>query len=169
MSPPETGRAARRPHRGRTITLLALWSAAVVGATLVGLTAVGAIGSGIVGAGQQPLSRSEVDARLASVPVPGTVPPVPPATAAPTSAATPAGPGTTGVVTAGSAGTVVARCVNGVAQVITATPAQGYGVHGEQESGDRPRVRFESDGTRVEVRLSCQDGRPVGQLRVDDH
>ncbi|MHA6792496.1 hypothetical protein ACVGVM_03095 [Pseudonocardia bannensis] len=179
MSRPEPDRPARRPGRGRGATLLVLWTLAVVGATLVGMTAVGAIGSGIVGSAQRPLSQAEIDARLAAAPTAGTVlpgsarppEPVTPATSAATTSGTTASgttaSGTTGVVPAGPAGTVLARCVNGVPSVVAVNPAQGYGARDEHEGGDRPRVRFESDTGRVEVRLGCQDGRPTGELRVD--
>ncbi|HWO65713.1 MAG TPA: hypothetical protein VNO31_37340, partial [Umezawaea sp.] len=61
MSSPWSGRT-------RALTVALAWAAALGAATVVGMTAVNAIGSGIVGAGQEPLSQSEVDARLSATP-----------------------------------------------------------------------------------------------------
>lgn len=153
---------ARRPPPARNVTAALAWLVAAVAATLVGLTAVGAIGSGIVGTAQPQLSPAEVDARLAAA---GTTGPA----ASATPAATVTVPEPTGAtdVLASAGGSVVARCSTGGVEVLSATPAQGYRVH--DEGGDDPgRVRFESDGRRVELRLACRDGRPVADVRVDD-
>ena len=134
------------------------WAAAVAVATVVGMSAVGAIGSGILGAGQEPLTPAQVDqalatARAAPAPLPAPEP-EPPA----------AEPGPNEVITS-PAGTVVARCVGGAVQVVSTSPAQGYRLDDEQS---HTRVRFESEETDVDVRLSCQDGRPVGVAEIDD-
>lgn len=140
------------------------WAGTVVAATVLGMSAVGAIGSGILGAGQEPLTPAQVDQALAaarSAPAPAPVP-----TSAPTSAPAPpdAAEPPTGVVTS-PGGTIVARCAAGAVEVVSVTPAQGFRLHEEHEG---PRVRFRSQGTEVEVNLSCQDGRPVGAVEVDD-
>jgi hypothetical protein len=62
-------------------------------------------------------------------------------------------------------GTIVARCGAGTVEIVSASPGQGYQLDDEQEGA---RVRFESDETHVEVRVSCRDGRPVGQVEIED-
>lgn len=146
-------------RRARTATVALAWLAAVVAATAVGLTAVGAIGDGIVGAGGQPLSPAEVDAALAAARS------APPPTAAPAPAAPEPGAAPAEVV-ASAGGTVVARCAGGVAEIVSASPAQGFRV--DSEPGEDPgRVKFESGDVEVEVRLTCRDGRPVPEIRSD--
>ena len=138
---------------------VAAWAAAVGAALVVGLTAVGAIGAGLLGPGQQPLTPAEVDARLASAD---------PATPAPGTAATAAGPqvGSPEVI-ATAGGTVLARCTGDRPEVVSATPAQGFRVQTEDDDGG-PRVRFRAGQTRIEVNLTCADGRPVAAVATDD-
>jgi hypothetical protein len=158
-APGTTDASAPRSRRVRAGTAALAWAVVVVVSTLVGLTAVGAIGSGIVGARQEPLSAAEVDAALAS----GANAPAPLATPAPSNA--PSQPTGTGVI-ASQGGTVIARCTAGAVTVVSATPAQGYQLH--NQSGEDPgRVRFESDRGRVEIRLSCRDGSPVGDVKIN--
>ena len=157
--------------RTRLAAGVAAWLVAVGAALAVGLSAVGAIGTGLLGPAPQPLTPAEVDARLAS-----TDPAVPGAAATPTAAAGPVGPGPVGpppvdaaappevIATAG--GTVLARCTAGRADVVAATPAQGFRVQTENEDGG-PRVRFRAGGTRVEVRLTCANGHPVAAVAAD--
>jgi len=132
---------------------VAAWAAAVGAALVVGLTAVGAIGAGLLGPGQQPLTPAEVDARLASAdpatPAPGTAVAAPPEV----------------IATAG--GTVLARCTGDRPEVVSATPAQGFRVQTEDDDGG-PRVRFRAGQTRIEVNLTCADGRPVAAVATDD-
>jgi hypothetical protein len=147
--------------RTRLAAGVAAWLAALVAALVVGLSAVGAIGTGLLGASQQPLTPAEVDARLASTdPAAPAVPanPVPPSPVEPA-------PAPEVIATAG--GTVLARCVEGRPEVVSATPAQGFRVQTEDDDGG-PRVRFRDGGSRVEIRLSCADGRPVADIRADD-
>jgi hypothetical protein len=160
-----------RPARARSAALVVVWLAAAVGALVVGLTAVGAIGSGITGEGLRPLTPAEVDARLAALPstAPGSPGPAPSSSAPP---ATP--PGRAVVVSGAPGGTVVARCDATTPRVVSASPAQGFDVedsgHDDGHHGDDAgRVRFESDDVRVEVRLSCVEGTPVGDVRVERH
>jgi hypothetical protein len=67
----------------------------------------------------------------------------------------------------GDAGTVLARCVGGTAQVVSATPAQGFDVTTQQEPGeDHTSVRFSGrGGQQVEVRLSCPGGTLRSEIR----
>lgn len=148
---------------GPTLAALA-WAGTVVAATVVGMSAVGAIGSGLLGPGQEPLTPAQVDQALAaarSAPAPAPSPastsasrPLPPVAAEPP----------TEVVTS-PGGTIVARCTDGAVEVVSVTPAQGFRLHEEHEGS---RVRFRSQEADVEVDLSCQDGRPVGAVEVDD-
>lgn len=137
---------------------VAAWAAAVGAALVVGLTAVGAIGAGLLGPGQQPLTPAEVDARLASAE------PAPPAPETPLTAAPSTG---SPEVIATAGGTVLARCAGARAEVVSATPAQGFRVQTEDEDGG-PRVRFRAGQTRIEVNLTCADGRPVADIATDD-
>ena len=143
------------------------WTATVVVATVVGMSAVGAIGSGILGAGQEPLTPAQVDQALAAASTaPAAPPPAAPAPATTSASAQPPPPApdaTTEVLTS-PGGTVVARCVGGVVEVVSATPAQGFRLHDEHEGF---RVRFRSDESDVRMQLSCQDGRPVGAVEAD--
>jgi hypothetical protein len=162
------------PRRTRTALVALAWAALVVVATLVGMSAVGAIGSGILGDGQQPLTPAQVDqalaaARAAPGPTSGSPAPVPlapapvPLAPAPVPASSVPATAATDVV-ASPGGTVVARCVGDGLEIVSASPAQGFRLHDEREGS---RVRFESEESKVEVRLSCQGGRPVGAVEVD--
>jgi hypothetical protein len=152
--------------RTRLAAGVAAWLVAVGAALAVGLSAVGAIGTGLLGPAPQPLTPAEVDARLAS-----TDPAVPGEPATPTAAAGPVDPTPVDAapppeVIATSGGTVLARCTGGRADVVAATPAQGFRVQTENEDGG-PRVRFRAGGTRVEVRLTCANGHPVAAVAAD--
>jgi len=141
---------------------VAAWAAALGAALVVGLTAVGAVGAGLLGPGPQPLTPAEVDARLASA-----EPAAEPVAPASPPAVPPADPGTAPEVIATAGGTVLARCTGGRPEVVSATPAQGFRVQTEDEDGG-PRVRFRAGDMRFEVNLRCVDGRPVGDVEVDD-
>jgi hypothetical protein len=150
--------------RTRLVAGVAAWAAAVGAALVVGLTAVGAVGAGLLGPGPQPLTPAEVDARLASAePVPSVVAPTPVASADPGAV----DPGAAPEVIATSGGTVLARCAGGRPEVVSATPAQGFRVQTEDENGG-PRVRFRAGDLRIEVNLTCADGRPVAAIESDD-
>jgi hypothetical protein len=154
--------------RTRLAAGVAAWLVAVCAALAVGLSAVGAIGTGLLGPAPQPLTPAEVDARLAS-----TDPAVPGESATPTAVAGPVDPGpfdpapvdapSPPEVIATSGGTVLARCTGGRPEVVAATPAQGFRVQTEDEDGG-PRIRFRAGGDRVEVHLTCANGRPVASV-----
>jgi hypothetical protein len=147
--------------RTRLAAGVAAWAAAVGAALVVGLTAVGAVGAGLLGPGPQPLTPAEVDARLASAePVASAIAPSP-------VAAAPVESGSAPEVIATAGGTVLARCAGGRAEVVSATPAQGFRVQTEDEDSG-PRVRFRAGDVRIEVNLTCADGRPVGAIENDD-
>jgi hypothetical protein len=147
--------------RTRVVAGVAAWAAAVGAALVVGLTAVGAIGAGLLGPGQQPLTPAEVDARLASA-EPAAPAPEPPVTG-PQVGSQVGSPDV--IATAG--GTVLARCTGDRPEVVSATPAQGFRVQTEDDDGG-PRVRFRAGQTRIEVKLTCADGRPVAAVATDD-
>lgn len=155
---------------------LLAWLVAVGAATLAGMVAVGAIGSGIVPAAERPLSPAELSSRLAE-------PPSQPAATTPattttvtTAATTPNGStATTPAVFSSAGGTVLARCTRALnpgpgsgpgIEVVSATPAQGYQVKDIEPEDGGQRVRFESDRSRVEVRLDCVDGQPRASVDV---
>ena len=158
----------------RTATVVAAWLGAVVAATVVGLTAVNAFGAAIVGPGQQVLDPAEVDARLAAAPAPAaplpeTTDPAPPAPTTTTATPQPE-------VINSRGGSVVARCDGARLAIVSIMPAQGFSQHGGDGdddnsgpgSGHDGRVRFESDELRIELQLSCVDGRVSSSERVDD-
>jgi hypothetical protein len=143
------------PPTARTLTGALAWLGAVVVATVVGLMAVNAIGAGLVGPGQRVLDPAEVDARLVAA---GPAPSAAPAPASPAPE-----PVAASEVFPSDGGIVVARCVGGGVEVVSATPAQGWGVH-DEAGEDRDRVRFENGRDRVELRLSCAGGEPQAQF-----
>ncbi|TDE00587.1 septum formation initiator [Jiangella asiatica] len=157
----------------RVGTVVLLWLAAAAGATAAGLAAVGMIGSDIFGSSQDPLTQSEVAQRLAS-PEP-TAPDATSPTAAPTGTPSPSpSPSATqppvgeSRVVNTAAGTVIARCVaNGLVEIQSATPAQGYDVDTDDGDEDHPSVKFENDSSEIEVRLRCVDGVIDPEIRTD--
>ena len=141
----------------RVTTGVVLWLVAAAAATTVGLFAVGAIGTDIFGASTgEPLSQSEVDAKLATTTT-TTPPPSSSSAPPPTSTPRPQAGRTQSFRSAG--GTVFARCAPGGVEVVSATPAQGFSVDSENEGiDDHPHVRFRSGEREVEVRLRCVSG-----------
>jgi hypothetical protein len=146
-----------------------MWVVAAAAATAVGLFAVAAIGTDIFGAGQDPLSEAEVDRLLASrSATPTTTRPTQPTAPSPTAPSSPAQGERKETVTDG--GVVIARCApSGLVEVLSATPAQGYAVDGEDDDlDDHPSVTFTSGDREIEVRFRCRDGIPVPEIRYDD-
>lgn len=140
----------------RLATGVLLWVVAATAATAVALVAVSAIGTDIFGGGQDPLSQSEVNSLLSSTP-----------SAPPTTSTTAQEPEGTPTVTEG--GTVIARCAtNGLVEILSATPAQGYSVDGDDELEDHPSVKFKSADTEIEIRLRCVNGTPEAEISYDD-
>ena len=165
----------------RAVGAVLAWVAAVAAATAVAMVAIGAIGSGIVDQGPRPLSQGEVAASLSAAP------PIP-TTAQTTPSDTPTGaPGATSATSATTepaaepqpqpraltspGGTVLARCTPGV-EIVSTTPAQGYGVESVEPEDGSTRVRFRSGGHgrgdgRVEVYVRCTDGQPTATVETD--
>lgn len=164
-----------RPSKRTTRTglLAGLWVAAAAGALLLGLTAVGQIGSGLAGGDPvPPMAAEEVEASLArhaadpaqapAAPSPGPQAPQSPV-AQPAPPAPAAEPSPTGVVPAGRAGSVLARCEGDVPRVVSVNPAQGF----EREDDDDlapGQVLFDGDDLDVRVTLSCANGTPTGEV-----
>ncbi len=153
-------------RKGRVTTGVLLWLVAAAAATAVGMTAVAAIGTDIFGAGNDPLTEAEVEAMLATQ----TQPPTTSSTSS-TSSTTPPptsqAPEPTSIPSLG--GTVLARCVPGGVQVVTAIPAQGYQVDSDDDDvDDHPSVKFTSGDLEIEVRLRCENNTVVPEIRQDD-
>jgi hypothetical protein len=152
----------------RLTTGFVLWLVAAATATAVGLAAVAAIGTDIFGAGNDPLSPSEVDQLLASQP---SRPPSSTSTSTPPSSTatttTEAAPPTVETPTRG--GTVISRCgANGLVEVVTATPAQSWWLDHEDDVDDHPKVKFTNGEETFEIRLRCENGTPVPDIKYDD-
>jgi hypothetical protein len=143
-----------------------VWVVAAAAATAVGLAAVAAIGTDIFGAGQDPLSESQVDDLLAS----RTTPPLTTTTTSPTTIAPSAPQVGQQKETVTQGGTVIARCAaSGLVEVLSAVPAQGYAVDGDDdELDDHPSIKFTSGEREVEVRFRCRNGIPVPDIKLDD-
>ncbi|ODU00574.1 MAG: hypothetical protein ABS81_23245 [Pseudonocardia sp. SCN 72-86] len=125
---------------------------------LHGVDALPAVGSGITGEGLRPLTSAEIDTRLAALPA--TSAPQPPAWTA-----SPAGESQAVVVSGAPGGTVVVRCEGTTPRIVSASPAQGFEL--KDSDGDGTRVRFDGDDIEVDVRLSCVNGTPVGDVCVE--
>jgi hypothetical protein len=141
----------------RRLIITAGWFAAAILAVLVGLLAVSVIGDGLTSPIAQPMSRSEVNRELQSLP--SAAPPAQssaqPATQIPPSAtAEPLSRRTRG-------GTVIARCAGGTPVIVSMTPAQGFEVH--ERDGDEGEFRGISDNhDRVKIDVSCDgSGNPA--------
>jgi hypothetical protein len=143
-----------------------VWVVAAAAATAVGLAAVAAIGTDIFGAGQDPLSESQVDDLLAS----RTTAPPTTTTTSPTTTTPSTPPVGQQKETVTQGGTVIARCAaSGLVEVLSAVPAQGYAVDGDDdELDDHPSIKFTSGEREVEVRFRCRDGIPVPDIKLDD-
>ena len=143
-----------------------MWVVAAAAATAVGLAAVAAIGTDIFGAGQDPLSESQVDDLLAS----RTTAPPTTTTTSPTTTTPSTPPVGQQKETVTQGGTVIARCAaSGLVEVLSAVPAQGYAVDGDDdELDDHPSIKFTSGEREVEVRFRCRDGIPVPDIKLDD-
>ena len=134
----------------RRLIITAGWLAAAVLAVLVGLVGVGVIRDGITAPITRPLSQAEVERELARIPPS-------PSAAAPSPVRE--GPAPKAFATRG--GTVVARCVDGAAEVVSLSPAPGFLVHDDDEfrgvTDNHDRVKFD---------LSCNGDTP--EMSEDD-
>jgi hypothetical protein len=142
--------------RRRSLLVAAGWLAAAALALLAGLGAISVIGAGLTGGSTPALSAADVDKQLRSEPSAsaalGGNPSSPEVTPSPTNLEKPAVKRTRG-------GTVVARCGDAGAQIVTMTAAIGFTVHEKQ--GAEGEFRSSSDNhDRVKIRVSCAGGSP---------
>ena len=157
------------------------WLLATAAATAIGILAVTAIGSGIAGTGTQPLSAEQVERQLSAGPESPDVAPTSPTTAAPTrtpstataSTGSPSpgrspsvGPSIGAEKVIGSVGgSVVARCVDDRAELLSWSPAQGYQVDDlHRGPATTAGIQFESDDLEVNVLVTCAGGVPTGHI-----
>jgi hypothetical protein len=141
----------------RRLIITAGWLAAAVLAVLVGLLAVSLIGDGLTSPIAQPMSRSDVNRELQSLPsaAPPARPSIRPSVpATPASTAEPLSSRTRG-------GTVIARCDGGRPVIVSMTPAQGFEVH--ERDGDEGEFRSITDNhDRVKIDVRCAgSGKPA--------
>lgn len=182
--------------RARTIGVTLSWIAAAAAAIAVGSAAVGALGNGIIETAPQPLTTSEVTDTLAGLTPPLLTTSTPAATT-PTPTPTPPPPAETpdpppvepvdpppvepvdppaadpplgeSVLTQTAGGTVVSRCADGLATLVSWSPAQGFAVD-QVDPGptDHADVRFEGGETRVDVDVRCNGDTPDVEVETDD-
>lgn len=170
-----------RSPRHRTFVAVAGWLGAAALATGVTLAAVSSIGTGIFGSSAGPLDRAEIDRALAAQSTPtapnptespessptGTAEPSP--TPAPTPDAGTTTPAAEPTVITTEGGTAVARCVEGLVELLSWSPAQGYRVDNADRGPDQTvEVEFESSDHEVEVEIHCEDGVPTSSVKADD-
>ena len=71
-------------------------------------------------------------------------------------------------------GSATLQCTNRIARLIAYAPADGFVVDieslevGPGEPGEDVRVRFQSDGTRWEIKGECEDSGPVFETESDE-
>lgn len=150
-----------RPRSHRLAVVIVGWIGAAALATGVTLAAVSSIGTGIFGSSAGPMDKDAVTAALATATAPATPAPVGP---------TPRGtPGVEPTVITSPGGTVVAQCSDGLVELLSWSPAQGFRVDSaERGPDDSADVEFESGDTDVEVEVRCLDGVPDATITVDD-
>ena len=157
------------------------WVAAAVLTTVIGIAAVESLGNGILGSPDQPLTRGDVASQLAASPAHsgGTLsasPSAPSPSAPPSGSTAPSSPTSTRVFTI-DGGTVLASCDEGLATLLSWSPAQGYHVLRVERGPARSvEIRLgngsgkdggnEGHGSRLTV--SCRDGRPVASSDEDN-
>jgi hypothetical protein len=150
--------------RARTAGVVLVWLVAVGVATLAGMAAVGAVGQGLLNGPERPLRQQEINSSLAQQRPSSTSATPGPATTQPP----PQAPASTSKVFGTQGGTVIARCTPaGGIEVVSASPAQGYGLKDVEAEDGGQRVRFETGRTRVEVQLTCVSGQPQASTRVN--
>ncbi|GAA2760844.1 hypothetical protein GCM10009872_62050 [Actinopolymorpha rutila] len=134
------------------------WLATAAGAATMGTFVVDAASSGILGGANDALSQDQVARALAAATA--TANPTVPST---TSASAP-GQGTTRALgTPG--GSVIARCSDDQATLISWSPAQGYDTDDVWRGpATTARLTFENDRTDVHVQVTCRAGVPAARI-----
>ncbi|MFI6325812.1 hypothetical protein ACIBG8_50430 [Nonomuraea sp. NPDC050556] len=129
--------------------LVLAWLATAVAATAAAVAVLGLLGGSLTGASGRVMTQEEARAALGSAP------------ALASGAPAPANGTPKAFRTAG--GTVIASCHDGLVQVRSASPAQGYAVDDpDTDPDDKVKVEFEADeGEDVELELGCANGEPV--------
>lgn len=139
----------------RPLLAVAGWFTAAAVATTIGVVAVGAIGTGIVGATNRPLTPSQVDQAL----VHSTQ-----GNSALQSPASASGGTDSARVLSTAGGTLLARCADGRAALLSWSPAQGYEAEDiHRGPATRATLQFESDDAEIDVRVTCQADIPTSQ------
>lgn len=156
-------RVRRFSSRPRWLASVGGWILAAAAAIAIGILAVSAIGSGITGTGTQPLTLGQVKQQL------GTQAATPNPTTRSSAAQSPNPTGTTTAaarkVIGSMGGSVVARCINGQAELLSWSPAQGYQVDDLRRGpGPSAGIQFESDSLEINIQVSCAAGVPTGHI-----
>jgi hypothetical protein len=172
----------------RTLLGFAGWLAAAMVAAVIGIAAVRFIGAGLqpatpealnaaqvaeaLGSPAPPLSPSEsppLSPPLSPSPSrsePPSTPPSPSPSFPPSPSGTAAGPAATAAsgrtqTFAARGNLVTARCAGGVVDVLSTSPAQGWGTHEIHDGRREAEADFRSGRQRVKLRIGCDGaGRP---------
>jgi hypothetical protein len=138
-------------RRARALLATGGWLAAAAAATTIGVVAISAAGSGIAGSATTPLTSDQVTKALASTSEQPT----------PQPAASPTGKGVTRIL-ATRGGSIIARCADGEASLLSWSPAQGYQADNIQR-GPAPTttMKFETGDTEIHVSITCPHGIPT--------
>ena len=146
-----------RSRRARSLLAVVGWLATGASAAIVGTFVVDAASSSILGGTSDPLSQDQVTRALAAATANPTVP-------SPTSA--PAQGTTRALGTPG--GSVIARCSDDQATLISWSPAQGYDTDDVRRGPvTTAGLTFENDKTEVNVQVTCRAGVPAARTDSD--
>lgn len=165
---------ADRPRSYRLTGVIVGWLGAAALATGVTLAAVSSIGTGIFGSSAGPMDSDDVAAALATATATASGEPrSDPTTTAPAAEPTASAPADVATaeptVITSPGGTVVAACSDGLVELLSWSPLQGFHVDSaDRGPDDSVDVDFESDETDVEVEVRCVDGVPDATVTVDD-
>jgi hypothetical protein len=142
----------------RPLLVIVGWLIAASAATTVGVLAVRAVGASVVHATTSPLSQDQVESALTR----GTQ--ASPQQSTTTPSVTPGG---VSRVLATPGGTIIARCLNGDATLLSWSPAQNYADE-EIHAGPAPTatIIFETEGTEMHVRVGCPAGVPTAHITI---
>lgn len=153
----------------RPLLVVVGWIIAASVATTVGLLAVGAVGASVIGTQPSALSQEQVERALtrgsqSTSPQPEATAPQPKATA-------PTTPEGVSRVLATPGGTIIARCHNGDATLLSWSPAQGFNVEEIHAGPARTATLFFDTGrTQLQVRVTCDTGVPTSRTTAHtDH
>lgn len=163
----------------RAALVLGAWTATAAAAVVAGLAAVSVLGEGITDQTTKPMTAAQVRDELAepaptsSSPAPVSPSPTgarrkPKATAEdPAKTVTPSPTGITRILNS-RGGSVLARCVNDTAYLVSWTPLQGYSADAARR-GPAPTVsvEFQSGDRRIAVIVSCSGGQPFAAVHGD--